>query len=103
MITIDPIKKAAADQSKANAAQDQLLRAYTQVELDNITPSGAIRMTQWLQAGNAKAAANAAWLEAHWAEFYAKQTALAAGEAVDFTPTSAWKPWSFSAIAAEMA
>ena len=93
---------AAAPARDIPAEQLVLLDAYTAAELRNITPAGAVRLAQWAAAGNTKAQAVAAWIEAHWAEYRSKQTALAAGDVVSFTPSAPWKPYSYAEIAAEV-
>lgn len=83
-------------------AQDRLLDAYTRVELLNITPAGAVKLAQLMQAGNAKALAIAEWVDAHWAEFRTKQAAIAAGNVgIDITPSVPWKPFSYAETVAD--
>ena len=91
-----------ATEPQIAAAQDRLLDAYTRVELLNITPAGAVKLAQLMQAGNAKALAIAGWIDAHWAEFRAKQAQIASGNvAVDITPSSPWKPHSYAETVAD--
>ena len=88
--------------SLTERALTSLLENYVKVESLNIGTTAAVQLNRWAEAGNEKARESLEWVAAHWAEYRAKQAAIAAGGSASLTPSSRWKPHRFEDIAAEM-
>jgi hypothetical protein len=84
----------------ASEVLDAIYTAYEAAERANLTPAGAVQLAEWCAAGNVRALAVRAWLVALYAERDAKLDQVEGGDlAVDPTPSSPWKPWTFRQIA----
>ena len=82
-----------------NDLYNDIIRKYTEVELQNITPAGSVQMAEWCQMGIQMALANREWFQNHYAERLNKLLTVDAGDlSVDPEPTSLWKPYSFRDI-----
>ena len=75
---------------------DQIYKNYEAAETSNLTPAGAIQLSEWCLAGNTKALAVRQWLVDLYAERDAKLDLVDAGDlTVNVNPTAPTKPYSF--------
>lgn len=78
---------------------DQIIERYSEVEIENITPAGAVQMAEWCAMEVPMAIENKQWFENHYAERLQKLLQVDAGDlTVSPEPSSLWKPHSFRGI-----